>query len=160
MKIKKRIYPFLLVLAILLTLIGLVSANVSFSVPMQTNKTFNINIDNVNTNNIEVIGYDNTNITYLLNLNSYTSEYEVTFDVYNTSDFNAVLANKTITDIPVELQDIIIPEVLINNRVEANKYDTVTIRYNLKNDLTKEEKQLLDKNKELKVSVLLNYNQE
>lgn len=159
MKIKKKLYPFLLVFAILLTAIGLVSANISFSVPAKTNKIFNVDIDNINTNNIEVIGYDKTNMTYLIDLSEFISEYEVSFDVYNTSDYDAVLSEKVITDIPDELKSIITVEVTLGNDIGSNKYDSAKIKYVVKDDLTKEEKSLLNKYKELKVNVLLNYNQ-
>ena len=159
MKIRKKLYPFLLVFAILLTAVGLVSANISFSKPTSVNKSFNINIDNVNTNNIDVVGYDNTNITYLLNISEFMKEYEVSFDVFNTSDYNASLSNKVITEIPDELKNIISVELVINDSIEANKYDSIKIKYTVKDNLTKEEKLLLNKYKELKVNVLLNYNQ-
>jgi len=159
MKIKKKLYPFLLVFAILLTAIGLVSANISFSVPVKTNKIFNVDINNINTNNIEVIGYDKTNMTYLVDLSEFINEYEVSFDVYNTSDYDAVLSEKVITDIPDELKSIITVEVTLGNNIESNKYDSAKIKYIVKDNLTKEEKSLLNKNKELKVNVLLNYNQ-
>ncbi|MBR6072791.1 MAG: hypothetical protein IKP76_00520 [Bacilli bacterium] len=159
MKIKKKLYPFLLVFAILLTAIGLVSANISFSVPAKTNKIFNVDIDNINTNNIEVIGYDKTNMTYLIDLSEFISEYEVSFDVYNTSDYDAVLSEKVITDIPDELKSILTVEVTLENDIGSNKYDSAKIKYIVKDNLTKEEKSLLNKYKELKVNVLLNYNQ-
>ena len=159
MKIKKRIYPFLIVFAIMLTAIGLLSANISFSKPIGSNKSFNINIDNINTNNIEVVGYDNTNITYVLDLNEFINDYEIKFDIYNTSDYNANLNNKTISEIPDELKNIITMEENINDYIESNKYNAVIIKYTVKNNLTKEEKNILNKYKELKVNVLLNYNQ-
>ena len=161
MKTKKRLFPFILGLALLLTAIGLVSANISFSNPTTNNtNVFNVTLSNISTNNIELIGNDNANISYVLNLNDLINEYVVSFDVINESSFNVILKNKQIEEIPEELKDIINTEVKMSEKIDKDHLDKVTIKYTLKNKLTNEEKALINKYNNLKINVLLNYNQE
>ena len=161
MKFKKKLFPFVLVFALLLTATGLVTANISFSKPItNSNSYFNVNIDNVNSVNTNVIGYDKTNLTYVVDFNDLIKDYVITFDVFNESSVNVVLTNKNITSLPEELNGIVSYEETISNSIESNKIDTVTIKYTVKDNLTKEEKNIVNKYNNYKVNILLNYNQE
>lgn len=162
MKLKKHLFPCFLALAVLLTVSGLVSANISFSAPVTTTNgsSFNIVIDNVQSENIDVISAENSSISYVLELSNIVKDYSVSFDVTNDSNFNVVL-DKTIMDqIPEELKNIINVDVKTSKSILSNKKDRVVITYSTKEELTEEEYNVLDNYKELKVNVIFNYTQE
>ena len=161
MNIKKHLFKYFFVLALLLTVSGIVSANISFSKPLDGNtESFNLIMDNINSENIEVIGYDGTNISYLLEINSFIKEYTLSFDVYNDSNYDASLQDLIIDEIPDELKEIMIYDVSISESLDKNTKDTVTITYRVKRDLTNSEISTLNNYGSLKVNVLLNYTQE
>ena len=161
MNIKKHLFKYCFILALLLTVSGLVSANISYSKPLDDDTlSFNLIIDNITTENIEVIGYDETNISYVIDLDSAIKEYIVSFDVYNDSDYNASLKDLIIDEIPDDLKELMIYDVSISESLDKNTKDTVTITYRVKSDLTNSEINTLNKYNNLKVNVLLNYNQE
>ena len=161
MNIKKHLFKYFFVLALLLTVSGIVSSNISFSKPLDDNtESFNLIMDNINSENIEVIGYDGTNISYLLEINSFIKEYTLSFDVYNDSNYDASLQDLIIDEIPDELKEIMIYDVSISESLDKNTKDTVTITYRVKRDLTTSEINTLNNYGSLKVNVLLNYTQE
>ena len=161
MKLKKHLFPYFLILALLLTVSGLISANISFSAPaINGDYSFNIMIDNVNSENIDVISAENSSVSYIVELDSVIKDYQVSFDITNDSDFNAVLNQTVMDQIPDDLKNIINVDVKASNKIDKNKKDTVVITYTIKDDLTNEEINLLDKYNELKVNVIFNYNQE
>ena len=161
MRLKKHLFPYFLVLALLLTVSGLISANISFSAPITNNSyLFNIVIDNVYSENADVISYDNSNVSYVLELNSIKKEYKISFDVVNDSDFNVVLNNTIMDPIPDELKDLITVDIKTSDSISKNGKDHVLIVYTVKDDLNNNEIKLLDNYKELKVNVIFNYTQE
>ena len=161
MRLKKHLFPYFLVLALLLTVSGLISANISFSAPLTNNSyLFNIVIDNIYSENADVISYDNSNVSYVLELNSIKKEYKISFDVVNDSDFNVVLNNTVMDPIPDELKDLITVDIKTSDSISKNGKDHVSIVYTVKDDLNNNEIKLLDNYKELKVNVIFNYTQE
>lgn len=161
MRLKKHLFPYFLVFALLLTVSGLISANISFSSPITNNSyLFNIVIDNVYSENADVISYDNSNVSYVLELNSIKKEYKISFDVVNDSDFNVVLNNTIMDPIPDELKDLITVDIKTSDSISKNGKDHVLIVYTVKDDLNNNEIKLLDNYKELKVNIIFNYTQE
>ena len=161
MKLKKHLFTYCLALAILLTVSGLITANISFSAPVTNNDySFNIIIDNVNSENIDVISAENTSVSYVLELSNFIKEYNLSFDITNDSNFDVVLKDTIMDQIPDELKGLLKVSVNISKSIEKSKKDNVAITYIVKEDLTEDELNLLDKYKELKVNVVFNYSQE
>ena len=161
MKMKRRLFPFMLMFAIMLTIIGILSINQTFSKPMVTNnRSFNIIVDNISSENIDVYYHENTNLSYTIMLDRFIKDYSLSFDVYNDSSFNAVLTNTVMQGIPDDLKDILIYTIEINDKLKVNQKYKAIIRYKLKDNLTNKELEIVNKYNNIGVNVLLNYNQE
>ena len=159
MKFKKILFPIMLILAIVLTTAGILSISKSFAVPDGTHsiKSFDLTIDNIETNNIEVIDYNLTYIKYKMELNENKKEYSVSFDVVNKGNISARLNSITIQDLPSNILPLVKKEVVNNNKISVNDKDRITIKYLLKDDLTKEEKELLNEFSKVSINVILDY---
>lgn len=161
MKITKKIFPFMLIFAILFTVIGLVSVNLTFSMPNDsTKKSFNVFIDGVESENIDVVGYSESNIAYTILLDEYKKEYSISFDITNDSIFNLVLANQLMSELPEELKELMTYTVDMKTRLAINEKDKVTIKYVLKDNLTNKELSVVKKYNNVGINVSLNYIQE
>ena len=161
MKMKRRLFPFMLMFAIMLTIIGILSINQTFSKPMVTNnRSFNIIVDNISSENIDVYYHENTNLSYTIMLDRFIKDYSLSFDVYNDSSFNAVLTNTVMQGIPDDLKDILTYTIEINDKLKVNQKYKAIIRYKLKDNLTNKELEIVNKYNNIGVNVLLNYNQE
>jgi hypothetical protein len=161
MKIKKRLFPFILIFAIILTCTGLLTINKSFAVSAEEElKEFNLYISEVYTKNVSVLSSESTYMTYIINLDENKNEYELSFNVINDNKYNLFLTNYYLDNIPDELKDIVDVEVTKDDRINSYDKTHMTIKYKLKNDLSDEEKNTLKNNKNIKVNLLLNYIQE
>ena len=158
MKLKKQLFPFVLILAIILTVAGLVTVNMSFSIPNDEQvKSLSINIDNIETKNVELIGYDATSISYVLDLGTRSKECEISFDVKNDSSFDMKLYNTYMDEIPDEIKNIVTLNIIKSDVLDKNTSSRVTYKYTVKDSLTYKEAELLKKYNKLKISVLFNY---
>jgi hypothetical protein len=161
MKMKRRLFPFMLMFAIMLTIIGILSINQTFSKPMVTNNhSFNIIVDNISSENIDVYYHENTNLSYTIMLDRFIKDYSLSFDVYNDSSFNAILTNTVMQGIPDDLKDILTYTIDINDKLKVNQKYKAIISYKLKDNLTNKELEIVNKYNNIGVNVLLNYNQE
>ena len=161
MKLKRVIFSFSLMFAIFLTVLGIVSADITFSKPIdQDSYIYNMMITNVSSENIDVYHQENSNISYLLLIDSAIKDYSVTFDVINDSTFNVRLVNSLIDELPDDLKDIISYSINISDRLQVNQRDKVVIRYKIKDNLTNSEIETINKYNKIGINVLLNYNQE
>ena len=104
MKIKKRLFPFILIFAIILTCTGLLTINKSFAVSDEEElKEFNLYISEVYTKNVSVLSSESTYMTYIINLDENKNEYELSFNVINDNKYNLFLTNYYLDNIPDEL---------------------------------------------------------
>ena len=161
MKIKNHLFPFMLMFAIVFSLLGITSINTTYSKTMDDDKkTFNIMINDAYAENIDVINYNDSNILYTLLLDPSIKDYTVSFNVYNEGNFNAKLNKIVFNELPEELKDILTVSYEIKNTLNTNDTDKETINYSLKDDLSYDELLLVDSYKSLGQTISLNYNQE
>ena len=161
MKMKKRLFPFLLIFAISLTVTGLLSINQSFAVTEDEElKDFSLYINQVDVKNIDILSSDNTNISYIIKLDENKKEYYISFDVNNDNKYNLFLTNYYIDQIPDELKDLLTLDITNDQRINSYDKSHMTIKYTLKNNLTESEKSIVENYKNIKVNLLLNYVQE
>ena len=157
---RKVLFPFMLMLAIVLTGAGLVTFNKSFSITdEQEVKPLNLHIDNFDTKRVDVLGVDNTSVSYIINFDENKREYEVSFDMINDSSFDMKLINTYMDEIPDELKGIVSLEIARNSDLNKNDKDRITLKYTIKDNLTEEEKGLINKYKKLKMNMIFNYTQ-
>ncbi len=157
---RKVLFPFMLMLAIVLTGAGLITFNKSFSITdEQEVKPLNLHIDNFDTKRVDVLGVDNTSVSYIINFDESKREYKVSFDMINDSSFDMKLINTYMDEIPDELKGIVSLEIARNSNLNKNDKDRITLKYTIKDNLTEEEKGLINKYKKLKMNMIFNYTQ-
>jgi len=159
MKIMKRLFPFMLVLAITLTGVGLLTINKTYSISDDVTKSLNMYIDKAVSDNITIINHDNTTIAYLINLNDNKDRYALSFEIMNDSSFDMKLNNIVGATLPDELKDIVNVEINRQDEIAKHQYDNVSIKYTIKDNLSLEEKKIISKYNKLKINMIFNYDQ-